>query len=269
MGLPGGTQDQDRRLVDRRRRARGARRAGPRAAAEDPRLAAALEAEIDLHRRAAGLRQSDDRPRPHQLRARRDHDRAAVLVRAEPAEHPDPHRGRPQDPHAPSSPSTGHKLVSADYSQIELRLLAQIADIPQLQQAFADGIDIHAMTASEMFGVPVEGHAGRSAPPRQGDQFRHHLRHLGLRPRQPARHPARGGRRLHQEIFRALPRHPRLHGRDQGVLPRARLSSPRSSAASATIPTSARRNPSSAPSTSARRSTRRCRARPPTSSAAP
>jgi len=51
----------------------------------------------------------------------------------------------------------GHKLVSADYSQIELRLLAHISDIPQLRQAFADGLDIHAMTASEMFGVPVEG----------------------------------------------------------------------------------------------------------------
>jgi DNA polymerase I len=48
-------------------------------------------------------------------------------------------------------------LVSADYSQIELRVLAHVADIPQLRQAFADGVDIHAMTASEMFGVPVEG----------------------------------------------------------------------------------------------------------------
>ncbi|HEY8063783.1 MAG TPA: DNA polymerase I [Methylosinus sp.] len=51
----------------------------------------------------------------------------------------------------------GNALISADYSQIELRLLAHIADIPQLRQAFAEGIDIHAMTASEMFGVPVQG----------------------------------------------------------------------------------------------------------------
>jgi DNA polymerase-1 len=53
--------------------------------------------------------------------------------------------------------SSGHKLVSADYSQIELRLLAEIADIAVLKKAFRDGLDIHAMTASEMFGVPVEG----------------------------------------------------------------------------------------------------------------
>jgi DNA polymerase-1 len=51
----------------------------------------------------------------------------------------------------------GKKLISADYSQIELRVLAHMADIPQLKKAFADGLDIHAMTASEMFGVPVEG----------------------------------------------------------------------------------------------------------------
>ena len=51
----------------------------------------------------------------------------------------------------------GTRLISADYSQIELRVLAHVADIPQLRKAFAEGIDIHAMTASEMFGVPVEG----------------------------------------------------------------------------------------------------------------
>ncbi len=51
----------------------------------------------------------------------------------------------------------GHRLVSLDYSQIELRILAHIADIPALREAFRDGLDIHAMTAAEMFNVPLEG----------------------------------------------------------------------------------------------------------------
>lgn len=51
----------------------------------------------------------------------------------------------------------GNVLLSADYSQIELRLLAHMADIKALQDAFRHGLDIHAATASEMFGVPVEG----------------------------------------------------------------------------------------------------------------
>ena len=50
----------------------------------------------------------------------------------------------------------GKALVALDYSQIELRILAHIANIPELKQAFQDGIDIHALTASEMFGVPLD-----------------------------------------------------------------------------------------------------------------
>ncbi|CUK08105.1 DNA polymerase I [Ruegeria denitrificans] len=50
----------------------------------------------------------------------------------------------------------GNVLVSLDYSQIELRILAHIADISALKQAFSDGLDIHAMTASEMFDVPLD-----------------------------------------------------------------------------------------------------------------
>ncbi len=51
----------------------------------------------------------------------------------------------------------GHVLVSADYSQIELRLLAHVADIPALRESFANGEDIHARTASEVFGIPMQG----------------------------------------------------------------------------------------------------------------
>ncbi len=50
----------------------------------------------------------------------------------------------------------GNVLVSLDYSQIELRILAHVADIPELKQAFRDGVDIHALTASQMFGVPLD-----------------------------------------------------------------------------------------------------------------
>ncbi len=53
--------------------------------------------------------------------------------------------------------SPGHTLVSADYSQIELRLLAHVADIPALKDSFAAGEDIHARTASEVFGIPMAG----------------------------------------------------------------------------------------------------------------
>ena len=51
---------------------------------------------------------------------------------------------------------TGKVLVSLDYSQIELRILAHIADLPALKEAFRQGQDIHAATASEMFNVPLD-----------------------------------------------------------------------------------------------------------------
>jgi len=51
----------------------------------------------------------------------------------------------------------GHLLLSADYSQIELRLLAHVAEVPALSEAFRNGEDIHARTASEVFGVPMAG----------------------------------------------------------------------------------------------------------------
>jgi DNA polymerase I len=56
----------------------------------------------------------------------------------------------------------GHLLLSADYSQIELRLAAHVADVPELKQAFRDGVDIHALTASQVFGVPLAAMDGNT-----------------------------------------------------------------------------------------------------------
>ena len=213
-------QDQDRPMVDRRARARRPRRAGPRAAAENPRLAAGLEAEIDLHRRAARLRQSDDPPRPHQLRARRDHDRTPLVVRSESAEHPDPHRGRPQNPprlHCRAGHEARLRRLFADRAAAARR--------DRRHRAAAEGVPRRPRHPRHDRLGDVrradQGHAGRDPPPRQGDQFRHRLRHFRLRPRQSAWHSARGSRRLHQEILRAFSRHPRLHRGDRRPSPRS------------------------------------------------
>lgn len=54
----------------------------------------------------------------------------------------------------------GHSLLAVDYSQVELRLAAEMADVTALKQAFKDDIDIHALTASQVFGVPLEDVSG-------------------------------------------------------------------------------------------------------------
>ncbi|WP_119679471.1 DNA polymerase I [Indioceanicola profundi] len=54
----------------------------------------------------------------------------------------------------------GHLILSVDYSQIELRLVADMAGIPALKRAFQENIDIHAMTASQVFGVPLDQMTG-------------------------------------------------------------------------------------------------------------
>jgi DNA polymerase-1 len=54
----------------------------------------------------------------------------------------------------------GHRLMSVDYSQIELRLAATMADVPALKEAFQQGVDIHALTASQVFGVPMDDMPG-------------------------------------------------------------------------------------------------------------
>ena len=106
----------------------------------------------------------------------------------------------------------GHLLVSADYSQIELRILAHFSQDPAFLEAFRSGQDIHQRTAAEVFGVPLEGGHGRAAAHRQGDQLRPGVRAERLRPGAGAAHPARAGPRVHRELLRALRRRAGVHG---------------------------------------------------------
>ena len=162
----------------------------------------------------------------------------------------------------------GTKLVSADYSQIELRLLAEVAEVPALRKAFRDGLDIHAMTASEMFGVPVKDMPGEVRRRAKAINFGiiYGISAFGLAnqlaiPREEAgayikkyfeRFP---GIRDYMEETKAF-------AKKNGYVLTC-------SGGSATTPTSRPAIRRSAPSTSAPRSTRGCKARPPTSSAAP
>ena len=117
----------------------------------------------------------------------------------------------------------GRKLISADYSQIELQASCSSRRHTGAQAGVCGRTRHSRHDRLRNVRRADPGHAGRSPAARQGHQFRHHLWYLGLRPRQSARHrPQRGGR-LHQEIFRALPRHPRLHGGDEEDRARQRL----------------------------------------------
>ena len=161
----------------------------------------------------------------------------------------------------------GHKLVSADYSQIELRLLAEVANVPALRQAFKDGIDIHAMTASEMFGVPVKDMPGEVRRRAKAINFGiiYGISAFGLANQLSirARKPAPISRNISSASPASAPTWTR-----PAIIAASTAMSRRCSGANAITRTSRRRIRRCAPSTSAPRSMRGCRARPPTSSAA-
>ena len=104
-------------------------------------------------------------------------------------------------------PDDGWRFVAADYSQIELRILAHFTEEPALVEAFLAGADIHTRTAAQIMGVGARGGDGRDAAPGQGGQLRDPLRPLGIRPLaggvdRPRRRPA-----VHRRLLRdASPR---------------------------------------------------------------
>ena len=81
----------------------------------------------------------------------------------------------------------GYKLLAADYSQIELRIMAHLAKDEGLLHAFRNDLDVHKATAAEVFGVELDGRHHRPAAQRQGDQLRFDLRHERVWPGQADR----------------------------------------------------------------------------------
>ena len=162
----------------------------------------------------------------------------------------------------------GHKLVSADYSQIELRLLAEIADIPVLKQAFQDKLDIHAMTASEMFGVPIKDMPGEVRRRAKAINFGiiYGISAFGLANQLGIpREEASAYIKKYFERFPGIRAY--MDATRDGAAPTAM--SRRCSAANVIIPTSRPATPRSVPSTNAPPSMPGCRALLPISSAAP
>ena len=209
-----------------------------------------------------------DPSRAHHLRAGRDHHRAAVVERTEPAEHSGTHRRRPKNPprlYRDARPQAGVGRLFADRAAAagrDRRHPGAEAGVPRwARHSRHDGVG-NVRRADQ-------GHAGRGAPPREGDQFRHHLRHLGVWPGQPARHRrARKRPPISRNISSAFPASAPTWT-IQRVLPQARLCR---DAVRPQVPLPGYQGdatPRSAPSTNARRSTPACRAPPPTSSAAP
>ena len=106
-------------------------------------------------------------------------------------------------------PAEGRVLLSADYSQIELRILAHLSQDAELVKAFQEGADIHVRTASRVRRAGVGGDSSSAA--HQGDQLRDHLRSVGLWPGPHARDRAGRGTRSDRRLLRALSGGPQLH----------------------------------------------------------
>ena len=133
------------------------------------------------------LIQSGDRPACTRVQPDGHGDRAAELVESESAEYSGAHRAG-REIRAAFVASKGRVLLSADYSQIELRILAHLSEDPVLVDAFRSGEDIHSRTAQEVFGVGPMAQTREHRRVAKGDQFRRDLRSFGVRPGAAAEH---------------------------------------------------------------------------------
>ena len=108
--------------------------------------------------------------------------------------------------------TSDHLLLSADYSQVELRLMAHLSEDPTMIAAFSHGADIHTETAAP--AVRRSGRRGdaRTAAAGQNGQFRHYLRHFGFRSGPAVADSAQRGQRDHRRLFRYLPWREGLYG---------------------------------------------------------
>ena len=158
------------------------------------------EAQIDLLRRAFEGHRAR-RAHPHELPDDRHGDGALSAP---------PSRICRTSPRARSSaarfrrmfvPADGCVLVDADYSQIELRLLAHIADDEAMQQAFLTGEDIHTVTAAQVFGVPTDQVTQADALAREGRQLRHRVRHFRLLARAGHRRAGVRGEGIYRDVL--------------------------------------------------------------------
>ena len=107
----------------------------------------------------------------------------------------------------------GHVLISADYSQIELRVLAHLSGDEALLEAFTQNDDIHDRTALKVFGADSGLERARAAAAREDHQLRAALRQAGVHAGEGHRRVARGSAGLHRRLLRRLPVGPRVHRR--------------------------------------------------------
>ena len=166
-------------------------------------------------------------------------------------------------------PAEGWLLLTADYSQIELRLLAHFCGDEELRRAFAEERDIHAAVAAQIFGVPESDVTAEQRRMAKTVNFGviYGMSPVGLG--SAFGDVARGGGEVHRLVFRPLSQGAGISGSPAEGLPNERLCRPRSWAGGGTStarPSGPIRRISSATPPSARRSTWRCRVRPPTSS---